>query len=617
MADCAPFLKTTTADGRDLEQLKAGYSLLTILNYDIDKFEEIFQHFRDAYADKIVLVPFNTDEGDKHGAFYTNDEIDYGITTLYYKLLDENWSLTQVELGYGKTRVEHTPLQGSLGFEIGTLLADRWMPTDTRVLEVQYVMDQLADKLASSKHEFTDVFRLKNEKAHGWKLFMANQASEIELDVQRWFTDGAITNLVGDTYALYTESMASRFYADQENLELKRQKMKFTIFGLGIVQDGSREKCKSAISSAFEGIIDRIESASKRSVTRKRAASDIDVVKWPKSFDKSKLKVELSDMTGTDKNGQFWNKTFGWVFMPDELYRDLPKSRFICSIAGYRNASIKPYMSKEMREQDKVEKMSGSNLNTWARKQERTPTAQLNFQRAGTAGSAAPVHQGSNGGLPSSSLQLSGSNVEQQVQATLKDLQGLRNRMLEVEKSTVKKAQVGTLVRTEFKAIAKKFTTVMESFQKEMKRIQDQLDECVTFSTGLEQHFKTRGLDEDKEAEQVAGWKTMGMDDEMIAKLLAQTKQLVQAQGKEDASKMAELGQKLQVGQQNLREVRAIASEHITQMKDAAQASTNGVAMEDLTLDDDKEEDGNPSPQKRVRKGGPNPDMATTPPQTK
>ena len=118
MVDLATFLKTTTADGRDLEQLKAGYSLLTILNYDIDKFEEIFQHFRDAYADKIVLVPFNTDEGDKHGAFYTNDEIDYGITTLYYKLLDENWSLTQVELGYGKTRVEHTPLQGSLGFEI-------------------------------------------------------------------------------------------------------------------------------------------------------------------------------------------------------------------------------------------------------------------------------------------------------------------------------------------------------------------------------------------------------------------------------------------------------------------------------------------------------------------
>ena len=63
--------------------------------------------------------------------------------------------------------------------------------------------------------------------------------------------------------------------------------------------------------------------------------------------------------------------------------------------------------------------------------------------------------------------------------------------------------------------------------------------------------------------------------------------------------------------------VLAFAATHYGQITTAAPCNAKGHTMEDLTLDVDKEGDGNPSPQKRVRKGGSNPDMATPPPQTK
>lgn len=554
--------------------MEHGYSMMTVIDYPIDQFGDMIESITKEYGGKIELSPFDEDMGDKHGNYYSRDDEDFGITTLYYKLKDD-LDLYDMKLAdYAKTRFERTPLQGSVAFEIGTLLGDRWQPTQERVAEFRLIYAQLEKLVESSEYNFTDCFRLRSEKESGWKLLMAQEAVDMLPDVEKWFAEGRIMSTMDMQHTLYTESMWQRFAEDNDAMELLRQKKKFTVFGLGFVQDGSAADCALALKNAAIGIVQKIEVAAKADKpNRKRNAgaatrsqdSGKSKIDWPKNFDIGKIQVNLSNIKGTDRSGNKTHTTMGWIIMPDEFYSGLPLTRFIAQVQGYRSASIKPYKSKEMREQDKMEKMSSKNLNTWKK------AGSLDFRRAAVVGSTASVQSGSSDFFSSSSQPaVNGQNVEQTVDSTLEAVQELRQRLMEVESSAVKKASVKSLVQGEFTTLAKKFTSIIESFQKEMNRIQKQLDECVTYTADMEEHFKNRKMSSEKEKELRKKYTDLNFTPEMIQVLLEQNAQLVTELAGEDAAKVSELKDKLKVGQQNLKEVRAVTETHIRQMNEAA-----------------------------------------------
>ena len=601
MVDRQVFIEKSTAGGRNLEKLKDGFSLLACIDYPIEHFDELFGKLQADYGGKIELLEFNLDEGDSHGNYFTKDDGErIGICTMYYKYKVGGWNVDQILIEeFPQTRFEHSPLQGSVGFELGCLLGDRWQPTDLRVAQFKHILQQLEVKTKESEHEFMDCFKLRAEKADGWKLLIAKEAIVMASDVEKWFTNGDISNTDGSIHTLYTESMMQRFSDDQECMELKRTLRKMTVFGLGHIEDDDMPETAAAIKSEICKIIQNIEAEAKTQTKRKAPGSAATATRsnrtWPKCFDTSKVEVSMSNIRGYNKSGQPTIKTYGWIIMPDELYRDLPRSKFVCNIAGHRHASIVPYKSKEMREAEKVQKMSGSNLNTWQKNTLMTPLARQNFQSAGAVGSSSSVPPGprSNGSSYSAAFpSLTKSTVEQQVEDALAGVNSMRERMLTLEQSAVKKSNVHQLVKQEFKQLAKKFTSIMESFQKEMHRIQKQLDECVEHTGNLEQRLQNRTMTTEAQEKQIAGWKAMGLTDVMIKQLLAQAQQLVADTGKEDAVHVNALGEKLKVGQKNLQEVRAVAEQHMTQMKDAAEHRqvTHGVEDDAKELEEMRQE---------------------------